>query len=420
MTVQVLVGAQWGDEGKGKITDILSGEMDAVVRYQGGNNAGHTIVVDGETFKFHMIPSGILYGDVKCIIGNGVVIAPPVLLDEINKLKDKGFAVENLKISYNAHVILPFHTMLDKRQEDSRSKDNKIGTTVRGIGPAYTDKVSRTGIRAIDLLDKDILQSMIENRNWSAVLDVTQADIDQVVADYYEYGQLLKPYLIDTISTLHDYYAEGKKILLEGAQGTMLDIDYGTYPFVTSSSPTSGGACTGSGLGPKMIDEIIGVAKAYITRVGEGPFPTELENDLGELLRTKGGEFGTTTGRPRRCGWLDGVILKYSVNINSLTTLAITKMDVLSDMDELKICTDYVIDGKSTKKFPCNIRELAKVTPVYKTMTGWKEDITAVKKYEDLPETAKEYIREIEKIAGIPVSIISVGSGRKMTIYRDA
>ncbi|OGI07445.1 MAG: adenylosuccinate synthase [Candidatus Margulisbacteria bacterium GWF2_35_9] len=420
MAVKVLVGAQWGDEGKGKITDILSSQMDAVVRYQGGNNAGHTIVVDGETFKFHMIPSGILYEDVKCIIGNGVVISPPVLLDEINKLKDKGFAVSNLKISYNAHVILPFHTMLDKRQEDSRSKDNKIGTTVRGIGPAYTDKVSRLGIRAIDLLDKDILGKMIKNRNWKEILDVTDEDIENVIDEYYKYGQELKPYLMDTIAALHEYYAQGKKILLEGAQGTMLDIDFGTYPFVTSSSPTAGGACTGSGLGPKMIDDIIGVAKAYITRVGEGPFPTELDDELGEMLRSKGCEFGTTTGRPRRCGWLDGVILKYSVNINSLTSLAITKMDVLSGLDEIKVCTQYLLDGKKTSNFPGNIRQLGSVKPVYKTLPGWKEDITGIKKYEDLPKAAKEYIKEIENIAGIPVSIISVGSGRTMTIYKNA
>ncbi len=418
MTVKVLIGAQWGDEGKGKITDLLSNEADVVVRYQGGNNAGHTIVVEGEVFKLHMIPSGILYENVECVIGNGVVVSPAVLIGEIDKLKTKGYSVNNLKISNTAHVILPFHEMMDKQQESSRSEGTKIGTTSRGIGPAYTDKVSRRGVRVKDLLVKETLETLINGRNWTEILDVTQADVDKVIADYYAYGQIIKPYIIDSVNYLHEQYAQKKRILLEGAQGTMLDVDFGTYPFVTSSNPTAGGACTGSGLGPTMIREVIGVAKAYITRVGEGPFPTELTNETGEMLRTKGGEFGTTTGRPRRCGWLDGVILKYSVNVNSLTSLAITKLDILSGFKEIKICTAYEINGKKIDYLPTDAKELSLVKPIYQTFAGWEEDLTGIREYSALPANCKKYIKEIENIAGIPANIISIGNSRDKTIYR--
>ncbi|MDD5457662.1 MAG: adenylosuccinate synthase [Candidatus Margulisbacteria bacterium] len=419
MTVKVIIGSQWGDEGKGKITDILSGQADVVVRYQGGNNAGHTIVVDGEIFKLHIVPSGILYDNVICVIGNGVVVSPNVLLNEIEKLKDKGFKVENLRISHTAHVILPFHEQLDKHQERDRGKHSKIGTTFRGIGPAYTDKVARRGIRMIDLLDRGILTSIIKEREWTQILNISEREVNKVIDDYIGYGEQLQPYMVDNVALLHHYYKQGKKILLEGAQGTMLDVDFGTYPYVTSSNPTSGGACTGSGLAPNMIDEVIGVAKAYITRVGEGPFPTELDDEMGEFLRNKGNEFGTTTGRPRRCGWLDGVILKYAARVNGLTSIALTKMDILSGIKEIKICTGYEIDDKLTTDFPSNVRKLSEAVPVYKTFPGWDEVIEDIKDFDSLPQNAKNYIKEIERIAEIPVSIISVGNSRQRTIYRD-
>ena len=418
MSIKVLLGAQWGDEGKGKITDLLSNEADVVVRYQGGNNAGHTIVVEGEVFKLHIVPSGILYSNVDCVIANGVVISPAVLLQEIEKLEAKGFSVKNLKISSRAHVILPLHEMLDRRQEDTRYQSNKIGTTYRGIGPAYADKISRLGVRVVDLLDKNRLKAIIKDRNWSQIIEITDGQLDNIINEYYEYGQKLKPYIIDTISYLHKCYAQNKRILLEGAQGTMLDIDFGTYPYVTSSNPTAGGACTGSGFGPTMIKEVIGVAKAYITRVGEGPFPTELNNKIGEELREKGGEYGTTTGRPRRCGWLDGVLLKYAVNVNGLTSLALTKLDILSGFEEIKICTAYKLDGKEIDYIPCNLTDLSRVEPIYKTVKCWKEDISAVKKFADLPIACQKYVELIEKIAGIPASILSVGNSRDKTIFR--
>lgn len=418
MSIKVLIGTQWGDEGKGKITDLLAEKSDVVVRYQGGNNAGHTLVVDGEVFKLHLIPSGILYKNIMCIIGNGVVIDPEILLKEMEGLKARGISVNNLRISSHAHVILPFHKMLDHLQEENRSQENKIGTTSRGIGPAYTDKISRTGVRMIDLLDEKTLTSRIKDRKWGELLGVTEQQISSVIRDYLEFGKKLNKYIVDSVSLIHKLRKQDKKIFLEGAQGTMLDVDFGTYPFVTSSNPTSGGACTGSGIGPKMIDEVIGVVKAYTTRVGEGPFPTELKDDVGKFLGEKGQEFGTTTGRQRRCGWLDLVVLKYSANVNSLTTIALTKIDVLSGLKELKICKAYTIEGKQITDFPSDREKLEKAVPVYKTYPGWDEDISSCKSFKELPVNAQKYIQAIEKELEVTISIVSVGSGRERTIIR--
>ncbi len=418
MSIKVLIGTQWGDEGKGKITDLLAEKSDVVFRYQGGNNAGHTLVVNGETFKLHLIPSGVLYKDVICVIGNGVVIDPEVLLQEMDGLKKRGISVANLKISSNAHVILPFHRMLDRKQEDARSDDDKIGTTSRGIGPAYTDKISRTGIRIADILNEKALTSRIKQKNWGEVLGVTEQQIAGAVKDVLVFGDKLKPFVVDSVSFVHKLRKEGKEIFLEGAQGTMLDVDFGTYPFVTSSNPTAGGACTGSGIGPTMIDDVIGVVKAYTTRVGEGPFPTELNDEVGNFLATNGHEVGTTTGRARRCGWLDLVVLRYAANVNSLTSIALTKSDVLSGLKELKVCVAYEIDGKKVKDFPCDREMLEKAKPVYKTYPGWDEDITGCTKFDELPVNARKYIKAIEKELEVPIDIVSVGSGRMQTIIR--
>ncbi|MDD4527720.1 MAG: adenylosuccinate synthase [Candidatus Margulisbacteria bacterium] len=418
MSIKVLIGTQWGDEGKGKITDLLAEKSDVVIRYQGGNNAGHTLVVNGEVFKLHLIPSGVLYKNILCIIGNGVVIDPEILLKEMDGLVARGVSVNNLRISGNAHVILPFHRMLDHLQEEGRTQDNKIGTTSRGIGPAYTDKISRTGVRMIDLLDESKLSDRIKEKNWGELLGVTEQQIHSVVQDLLKFGERLKSYIVDSVSLIHKLRKEGKEIFLEGAQGTMLDVDFGTYPFVTSSNPTAGGACTGSGIGPTMIDDVIGVVKAYTTRVGEGPFPTELKEEIGAFLREKGLEFGTTTGRARRCGWLDLVVLKYSANVNSLTKIALTKIDVLSGMKELKICKAYKINGKIVSDFPSDREILEKAIPVYETFKGWDEDISNCKTFKELPKNAQIYIEAIEKEMEVPIDIVSVGSGRERTIIR--
>jgi len=342
MAVQIIVGSQWGDEGKGKITDILAEKMDLVVRYQGGNNAGHTVVVGDTKFKLHLIPSGILYPSCCCVIGNGVVVDPEFLIQEMATLKKQGILVTShkLKISSLCHVILPFHKLLDSAQESQRG-DNKIGTTGKGIGPAYTDKVSRCGIRMIDLLHPNRLRTIIESRNWPQIIDVTTETVEEVIQKYIQYGELLREFIIDSSLFINQAIDAGKDIILEGAQGTMLDVDHGTYPFVTTSNPVSGGACMGVGIGPHKINKVVGVNKAYITRVGEGPFPTELTDDLGEHLRQQGAEFGTTTGRPRRCGWLDLVVLRYAIRVNGLTEICLTKLDVLDGLDEIKVCNTY-------------------------------------------------------------------------------
>lgn len=378
-SVWVVLGAQWGDEGKGKIVDLMSEDADIVVRYQGGANAGHTVSFDGKTYVLHLLPSGIFHENVVCVIGNGVVLDPLALIEEINIIKNAGVNINGrLLISHNAHLIMPYHKLLDKLYEQG---EEKIGTTGKGIGPAYVDKYARVGIKVIDLLNKDTLckkiKKNIESKNeiLEKIYHTEKLDVEKILNDYLDFAEKISEYIADTAVYLNEAIKKGKKILLEGAQGALLDVDHGTYPYVTSSNPTAGGASTGSGIPPTKINGVIGVIKAYTTRVGEGPFPTELKNEIGNYLRERGGEYGATTGRPRRCGWLDVVSLKYSIMINGIEKLALTKLDVLDELDEIKICTAYKIDGKITEKFPTDPDTLSKVEPVYETFKGWKEKL---------------------------------------------
>jgi len=398
MTIDIIVGTQWGDEGKGKITDLLAKEKDLVVRYQGGNNAGHTVVVGEDVFKLHLIPSGILFPETICVIGNGVVVDPEVLLSEIEALQARGIKVTpaNLKISSSAHIILPEHKERDKQQEESRAEGQKIGTTGRGIGPAYVDKINRSGLR---------MEAFLRPEANSKRLGSLTALASRIA-----------PYFIDSIEYINEAVRQKKNILLEGAQGTMLDVDHGTYPFVTSSNPTAGGACTGSGIGPTKIDKVLGVVKAYTTRVGEGPFPTELNDATGELLRQQGKEFGTTTGRPRRCGWFDAVVVRHAVMVNSITDLVITKLDVLDDLDSIKLCTAYELNGKKITHLPGDLELLKGCKPIYEDVPGWKAPTTNIKKYKDLPAKAKSYLKKLEKAVGVKITIISTGARRSETI----
>jgi len=423
MSVKIVVGAQWGDEGKGKIVDLLSDSMDIVARYQGGANAGHTIVIEGKKFVLHLIPSGILQSDVKCVIGNGVVIDPVALMEEIAMLESFGISMQDrLFISHKAHLIMPYHKMLDKARESQASA--AIGTTGRGIGPAYIDKFSRSGIRIVDLLDRTVfeekLRANIEEKNTvlKKIYDQEELDINSIIGEYLDFDVKIDPYIKDTTLFLNQAIAEGKSVLMEGAQGALLDVDHGTYPFVTSSNPTSGGACTGLGVPPTKIDSVIGVVKAYTTRVGNGPFPTELHDEMGENLRKVGAEFGATTGRPRRCGWLDGVALQYSVMINGIDTIALTKLDVLDGIASIGICTGYEVDGKMLCSFPANVEDLAKVKPHYEFFEGWNSSLAGIKSYDALPKQAQEYIAAIEKIAGAKVGIVSLSPDRADTIIR--
>ena len=424
MTTAVLIGTQWGDEGKGKITDFLAEKADLVVRYQGGNNAGHTVVVGENSFKLHLIPSGILYPDKICVIGNGVVIDPKVLKEELFYLKERGVYANNLRISLRAHIILPYHKKLDELEEEDKG-DNKIGTTKRGIGPAYRDKASRTGIRVSDLLDKQLFAEKLalnlkeKNNLLEKIYGVEGFNFDDLYQEYLEYAEIIKPYAVDTSRLLNEAIENGLKILFEGAQGTLLDLDHGTYPYVTSSHPVAGAACIGAGVGPTKINKVIGVVKAYTTRVGSGPFPTELLDETGEFLRKQGYEFGTTTGRPRRCGWFDGVIARYAARVNGLSGLAVTKLDVLTGLDILKVAVGYRFNGEIIKEFPASLKELSQCEPVYEELPGWKEDITAAKKLSDLPENARNYLKKIEEITGVPITIISVGTRRDQTIILD-
>lgn len=422
MSIRVVVGAQWGDEGKGKIVDHLSKDAHYVVRYQGGANAGHTLKFDGKKVVLHLIPSGIFNGNAQCIIGNGVVIDPHALLEEIENIESMGFDLGNrLFISSAAHIILPYHQLLDQIKEKHRG-DDAIGTTGRGIGPAYVSKISRVGIRTSDLFQPDILRGKIE----SNLSDINEAlefiykeeplDLKPILRDALDAAEKLCPYIHNTSSILHQAIENNENILLEGAQGSLLDIDHGTYPYVTSSSPTSGGACTGSGIPPTAIEKVMGISKAYCTRVGNGPFPTELDNEAGELLREKGQEFGATTGRPRRCGWIDLVALKYAVRINGINELALTKMDVLNDFEEIKLCTEYEIDGEQTDIFPLDLSDIESVRPVYKSMPGWQEDINKCSSMMELPEEAKEYLRFVQDYLGVDLTILSTGPGRTETI----
>ena len=417
MSVRIIVGTQWGDEGKGKIIDILAEDTDFVVRYQGGNNAGHTVVVGNSTFKLHLIPSGILYPSCQCVIGNGVVLDPEVFFQEIEHLERQNIVVtpDRLKISSLCHVILPFHKLLDSSQESSRQE--KIGTTGKGIGPTYTDKISRCGVRVIDLFSKERLTKRIRDRHWPSLLPTHDLDIEGVIETYYAFGQRLRPYVTDTSLLINDAIDSGKSIILEGAQGTMLDVDHGTYPFVTSSNPVSGGACMGVGIGPHKINQVIGVTKAYITRVGEGPFTTELTDSLGEHLRQRGAEFGTTTGRPRRCGWLDLVVFRYAARINGITEICLTKLDVLDGMDEILVCNSYDSPEGVLTNFPQDLDLFSQCKPRYESLPGWNEDISGITDFNLLPENAKRYIRYIEQTAKVKVTLVSVGSQRNQTIH---
>ncbi|NOX25356.1 MAG: adenylosuccinate synthase [Deltaproteobacteria bacterium] len=418
----VVVGTQWGDEGKGKIVDLLTGYADYVVRFQGGNNAGHTLVVDGQKFVFHLIPSGILNVDKKCFIGNGVVLDPAVLLTEMEELAGNGLAVtpERLAISENAHLIMPYHRMLDLASEAGMADDKKIGTTGRGIGPCYGDKILRKGIKMGELRDEDLFKDKLRDniREKNLLLGGSGASLsfDEIYGQYMTYAEKLIPFVRNVSVELDKGRKAGKNILFEGAQGTQLDIDHGTYPFVTSSNTVAGNACVGSGFGPAHIDAVVGVLKAYTTRVGEGPFPTELFDDTGESIQKKGGEFGATTGRKRRCGWLDAVIGQEAARLNGLTGLAITKLDVLSGQPKIKIATSYLDGSQKLTAMPGNIRQAARLQPVYEEVSGWQEELDQVSSLDDLPANARDYVKRIEDLTETPANIISVGPGREQTI----
>ena len=420
----VILGAQWGDEGKGKVIDIFTQKVDLVVRYQGGNNAGHTVVIDNDEFILHLIPSGILHKDKICVIGNGVVVDPKALLDEIKMLKSRGVDVDGrLFVSESAHVIFPYHKRLDELKEEKRKR---IGTTKKGIGPCYADKVARSGIRVADLLDavvlKEKLLANLEDKN--PILDKIYGaggfSFDELYAEYLNYAKDIKKYVCNTTVLLNEAIKKNKRILFEGAQGTLLDVDHGTYPFVTSSNSTAGGASTGTGVGPTKIGKVIGVVKAYTTRVGEGPFPTEFSKDLMEKIRKKGKEFGATTGRPRRCGWFDSVIVKHSIMVNGIDEIVVTKLDVLDDLDSIRICTAYKFEGRTYNDFPTNGRVLAGCEPVYEDLPGWKEDTTAVTSYLKLPRNAKNYLKRMQSLLKTRIVLISVGCDRKQTFSKDA
>ncbi|MBE0478357.1 adenylosuccinate synthase [Candidatus Aerophobetes bacterium] len=409
----VVVGAQWGDEGKGRVIDLLAKKMDAVVRYQGGSNAGHTVIVDGEKFVFHLIPSGILHPGKVAIIANGVVLEPAELLKEMEELRTRGVAVDNLFVSANAHVVMPYHKDLEKEEENIRGR-GKIGTTGRGIGPAYADKIARRGIRVGDLLEKETLKEKVEInlKLYKRLLGYTYSQ-EKLLQELLEYGRKLEKYITDSSALIHNLIEEGKDILFEGAQGTLLDIDHGTYPYVTSSNSAAGGVCSGAGVGPRAISRVIGVVKAYTTRVGEGPFPTELEGEVGNLLRKQGSEFGATTGRPRRCGWFDGVILRYAVRINGLDELILTKLDVLDRLEKVKICIAYKFKGELIQSFPNRFSLWKECEPVYEEMDGWKQDTSKATSYKYLPLPAQNYIKRIEEIGQVPIHLFSVGPQRE-------
>ncbi|MCB9259494.1 MAG: adenylosuccinate synthase [Ignavibacteriales bacterium] len=420
MSVSIVVGSQWGDEGKGKIVDLLSSKFDIVARYQGGANAGHTIQIGDKKYIFHLIPSGILHENVICVIGNGVVIEPQALLDEIDMLEKNGINIEGrLFISHNAHLIMPYHKLLDSINEKGTQK---IGTTGRGIGPSYIDKYARRGIRIADLLNKETLKEKIrknleeKNNLLTKMYDRDELDVEAIIDECIKFDERIDKYITDTSAYLNDAIINKKSVLLEGAQGALLDVDHGTYPYVTSSNPTSGGACTGTGIPPTKISEIIGIVKAYTTRVGLGPFPTELFDEDGEKLGRIGAEFGATTGRPRRCGWFDAFLVNYSRKINGIERVVITKLDVLGYFDEIKVCTGYEINGKKLKYFPTSEAELNAAKPIYETMKGWKQDISNARSYDELPQEAKEYLTFISEKCGFEIKYISVGPKRSQTI----
>jgi len=419
----VVVGAQWGDEGKGKVVDIYTEHADDIVRYQGGNNAGHTLVVGNEKVVLHLIPSGILHEGKRCIIGNGVVLDPEVFIREITKLKESGRIKDDacLLLSESLHIIMPYHKRIDIARE-AKSGDRKIGTTGRGIGPCYEDKIGRRGIRLMDLLNPAVfaakLREFLVEKNFilEQLLGEPACSYDEIYAEYQGYAATLRTYVADTSLILGKDLKAGKKALFEGAQGTLLDVDHGTYPYVTSSSTCAGGACTGSGASPRDIHEIIGISKAYVTRVGSGPFPTELLDATGEQLRQTGGEFGATTGRPRRCGWFDAMVVRYAVRVNGLTGIALTKLDVLSEFDTIKVCTGYTYEGRAMESLPAALEVFEKCQPVYEELPGWKSDITAARSFEELPVNAQAYVRRLEELAGCQIVLVSVGPRRDQTI----
>jgi len=424
MSTLVIVGAQWGDEGKGKIIDYLSKKADIVVRGQGGNNAGHTVVVGDKKYALHLIPSGILYKDTVNVIGNGVVFDPKGFIEEIKSLKAVGVVVDNIKVSLRAHIVLPYHKVIDALSEAQKGED-KIGTTKKGIGPCYMDKVERSGIRMCDFIDTDVfkekLKIQIESKNKiiTKIYGGDPLDFDTVYDEYKGYAEVIKTHVEDTTVIVNNAVEGNKKVLFEGAQGSLLDIDLGTYPFVTSSHPTAGGFAVGTGIGPNKIESVLGIVKAYTTRVGKGPFVTELFGETGDAIREAGHEFGTTTGRPRRCGWLDTVLVNYSKRINGMTTMSLMLLDVLSGFDTLKICTGYKHGADVITDYPARLKVLSDCTPIYEELPGWSEDITQAENYEGLPENAKKYINRIEELIGLPVSIVSVGPKRKQTIIRE-
>jgi adenylosuccinate synthase len=420
MSTVVVVGTQWGDEGKGKITDFLAEKAEVVARYQGGNNAGHTILIDNRKYKLHLIPSGIFYKDKICVLGNGMVIHPSALIDEIRYIQENGFSTDNLRISDRAHIIMPYHLLLDSLEEDRKGAD-KIGTTRKGIGPCYMDKAARSGIRMVDLMDADIFETKLrrlvaeKNRMFEQVYGVEGLDADAILQEYLGYAEVIRPYVTDTSVVLNDAIDAGKKVLFEGAQGVMLDIDQGTYPFVTSSNPTAGGVCIGSGVGPSRINQVIGVAKAYTTRVGDGPFPTELKDEIGDRIRETGNEYGTTTGRPRRVGWFDSVVVRHARRVSGITGLSLNSIDVLTGLPTVKICTGYRYRGEVIEHYPASLKVLAECEPIYEELPGWSEDISQAKSLEDLPASARRYVERVSELTGIPIAIFSVGRNRDQT-----
>lgn len=423
MKTVAIVGSQWGDEGKGKVIDYLATQADVVVRGQGGNNAGHTLVVDGKKYALHLIPSGVLNPETINVIGNGIVFDPKGFLEELAKLNADNIDTKNIKISDRAHVIFPYHKELDALGEEARG-DNKIGTTKKGIGPCYMDKTERSGIRICDLMDKDIfakkLKAQIDAKNKIVknIYGAEEFDFDAIYNEYLGYAEQIRSYVDDTSVVVYEAIKAGKKVLFEGAQGTLLDLDLGTYPFVTSSHPTSGGFSVGAGVGPNMIKDVVGIVKSYTTRVGEGPFVTELNDETGDKIRTQGREFGTTTGRARRCGWFDAVIVRYAARVNGLTSISLMLLDVLTGFDTVKICTSYKMGDKVLREFPASLEDLAKCEPIYEELEGWSEDLTGMETYEELPENAKKYIAKIEELVGVNVDMVSVGPNRAQTIVR--
>lgn len=420
MSTVVVVGTQWGDEGKGKITDFLAESADVVARYQGGNNAGHTILIDGKKFKLSLIPSGVFYKEKTCVIGNGMVINPEALIQEINYIHENGFDTKNLVISDRAHVIMPYHMLLDALEED-RKGPNKIGTTRKGIGPAYMDKAARNGIRIADLMDAEEfelrLRQLMEEKNQviTQVYGAEALNVEEILVKYLEYAEVLRGYVTDTSVVLNDAIDADSRVLFEGAQGVMLDIDQGTYPFVTSSNPSAGGVCIGSGVGPSKIKQVIGVAKAYTTRVGDGPFPTELNDATGDYIRETGHEYGTVTGRARRVGWFDSVVVRHARRVSGITGLSLNSLDVLSGLETVKICTGYKFRGEVITHYPASLKMLAECEAVYEELPGWSEDITAAKTLEDLPANTRRYVERVSELTGIPIAIFSVGRNREQT-----